>query len=146
MCFSVIAYSTRSDACFTKNYWWCVCVNCPSLGHSQLLWDPLPPFYNTLQCAWPFMKGQKWTEKWLESKTCGPINIRVRRLLYSIFSHSAFSPISLSLSFTHCWGSLYFAQHLRQWSYKEQAVARVFTWWHCAVPRLVPQHHSYSFF
>lgn len=65
-------YRTRSDGFLTKNYWWRVCVNCPSLGHSQLLWDPLPPLYNTSQCAWPFMKGQKWTEKWARVKNMWP--------------------------------------------------------------------------
>lgn len=48
----------------TKSYWWSACVNWPSTGHSQLLWDPLPLLYNMPQCAGPFVKGQKWTEKW----------------------------------------------------------------------------------
>lgn len=58
---------------------------------------PTAPVYNTLQCVWPFMKGQKWTEKWLESKTCGPINIRVRQFS-PFFPTLASHPISLSLS------------------------------------------------
>lgn len=74
----------------------------------------------------------------LESKTCGPINIRARR--FSPFlPHSPYSPhLAFSLSLSPTVGiSLPFLRHLRPWSYQEQGF---FTAWHHFISRLVPQN------
>jgi hypothetical protein len=105
VCFSVVVHRTRSDASFTKNHWWRVCVNCPGFGHSQVLRDPLPlvrqytplcvAIYERSEMNWE-MAGVKnmWPYKY-QSQTASGISP------VSFLLHSA---VSASL----CWGAWHF--------------------------------------